>query len=317
MKGIVKTTLWTTMALYGMHRLNQRISRNVPAIHDREEDRVYTWSEGNILFQQTGSGQPVLFLHGIGSGCSSFEWYKNIPEYANHFRCYAFDWLGFGRSDKPNIHYTPHLYIQLIRDFIRDVIGEPAFIIANSFSAAYAIKLAADDPHIVKGLIVICPSGLALQQQKENPVAQFIKSAVLHAPILKTSAYYLIASKLHIRQFLLQYLYLYPENVTEQLVDMYYEAAHFRGKEASYAPNAFLSGKLDIVIDAEWMKLSTPALIVWGKHAQIYPVTHAAHFKRLKPSCSIYVFTDSGLMPHDEEADRFNKLGISFFNHLT
>ena len=47
-----------------------------------------------------GKGPPLVMLHGHGNGVGG--WFNNYDALAEHFRIYAIDWLGWGRSDRPS-----------------------------------------------------------------------------------------------------------------------------------------------------------------------------------------------------------------------
>ena len=54
----------------------------------------------NLFYEETGSGQPVIFIHGWPS--SHEMWEYQIAEIASKgYRCIAYDRRGFGKSDKP------------------------------------------------------------------------------------------------------------------------------------------------------------------------------------------------------------------------
>ncbi|MBC7746145.1 MAG: alpha/beta hydrolase [Flavobacterium sp.] len=54
----------------------------------------------NLFYEETGTGQPVIFIHGWPS--SHEMWEYQINEIASRgFRCIAYDRRGFGKSDKP------------------------------------------------------------------------------------------------------------------------------------------------------------------------------------------------------------------------
>src|SRR3954469_11186802 len=64
--------------------------------------RLFTWKYGEIFYKEAGLGNPgvpIVFIHGVGAGVSSFMWRKNFDDLARDFRLYAFDLLGFGFSD--------------------------------------------------------------------------------------------------------------------------------------------------------------------------------------------------------------------------
>ena len=123
--------------------VNARIRRNAHEPDDGAfggEARSFEWQHGNIFYKVAGEendGVPIVLVHGVGAGASSFMWRRNFDELARDFRVYTFDLLGFGFSDKPaSAPYSAGLYVELIADFIREVAGAPAHIIASSLSAA-------------------------------------------------------------------------------------------------------------------------------------------------------------------------------------
>lgn len=65
---------------------------------------------------ETGSGNPILFLHGIPT--SSYLWRNIMPHLATLGRCIAPDLIGYGKSDKPNIEYSIFNHIEYINKFI-------------------------------------------------------------------------------------------------------------------------------------------------------------------------------------------------------
>jgi len=104
------------------------------------EAKLFAWKYGQIFYKEAGGpsaglanpGLPIIFIHGIGPGVSSFMWRKNFDELAKDFRVLAFDLLGFGFSDKPPAApYSADLYVELISDFIREVAGGRANVIAS------------------------------------------------------------------------------------------------------------------------------------------------------------------------------------------
>ena len=60
---------------------------------------------GHKIFVRTGGAGPWLtLLHGFPT--SSWDWAALVPQLQKTHRVLAFDWLGFGDSDKPNAPYT-------------------------------------------------------------------------------------------------------------------------------------------------------------------------------------------------------------------
>ena len=73
---------------------------------------------------------------------------------------YTIDLLGCGRSDKPNLTYTNYLYVQLITNFIKDVIGEKTDVIATGTSSSFTVMACNMEKNLFKKLILINPEDL-------------------------------------------------------------------------------------------------------------------------------------------------------------
>lgn len=50
---------------------------------------------------------------------------------------YTIDLLGCGRSEKPYLTYTNYLYVQLITDFVKEVIKDTPTVIATGSSISF------------------------------------------------------------------------------------------------------------------------------------------------------------------------------------
>src|SRR5262249_23659885 len=89
----------------------ERISENMP--YSSKFVEVYG---SKIHFIEEGTGDPVLFLHGIPTSC--YVWRNVIPHLSSLGRCIAPDLIGFGHSDKPDIEYSIADHIKYIEKFI-------------------------------------------------------------------------------------------------------------------------------------------------------------------------------------------------------
>ncbi len=99
----------------------------------------FSWKYGNIYYTKNGKGKPLLLIHDLNTSSSSYEWNKIIKELSNNYTVYAMDLLGCGRSDKPNLTYTSFLYVQLVNDFIKKIIGSRTNIIVTGYSLSFVI----------------------------------------------------------------------------------------------------------------------------------------------------------------------------------
>ena len=117
-------------------------------------ERVRRWQErgerehfrghGIHVFRRPGEGPLLLFLHGFPS--SSYDWRGLLDELPDR-AALAFDFLGFGLSDKPRGHryglgWQADLTTELVR---RHGDGRPVFLIGHDMGTSVATELMARD----------------------------------------------------------------------------------------------------------------------------------------------------------------------------
>jgi pimeloyl-ACP methyl ester carboxylesterase len=308
---------WKTMGAAGaslatLAAINARIRRHASEPDDAAfggEARFFEWQHGNIFYKVTGDENarpPLVFVHGIGAGASSFMWRRNFDVLASDFRVYALDLLGFGFSDKPaNVSYSADLYVELISDFIREVAGAPAHIVASSLGAAYSILIANAQTELIDSLVLIAPTGAGnLRSRPGMTGAAFY--GLLQSPVLGTSFYNVIASERSIRDYARKELFYDRRRATPRLVAQHYAASHQPG--AQHAIAAFLSGYLNADTRESFTRLPQPVTLVWGKQDETNPLEYAAELLRLNPHAGLEIFDRCRMMPQEEQPEKFNAL---------
>ncbi len=273
------------------------------------EAHFFRWKHGRVFYKTSGAdntGPPLIFIHGVGAGSSSFMWRKNFDELARDFRVYAFDLLGFGFSDKPAVApYSADLYVELITDFIREVSGYPANVIASSLGAAYAIRVADEHSELIHAMILNGPSGSdTLNRRPGMAGAAFY--GLLQSPVLGTSFYNVMASERSIRDYARENLFYDHRRVTDRLVANLYATSHQPG--AQHAIAAFLSGYLNTDTRSPFSRLTQPTVLVWGKQDTTTPLEKAVALLGLNPRARLEVFDYCRMMPEQEQPERFNEL---------
>jgi pimeloyl-ACP methyl ester carboxylesterase len=309
--------LWKTIGAAGagfaaLAAVNARIRRQVHEPDDAAfggEARTFSWQEGNVFYKTAGAenpGPPLVFVHGIGAGASSFMWRRNFDDLARDFRVYALDLLGFGFSDKPaGAPYSADLYVELIADFVREIAGEAAHIVASSLSAAYSIRVADEQPELVKSLVLIAPTGAGnLSARPGMTGAAFY--GLLQSPVLGTSFYNVIASERSIRDYARKELFYDRRRATPRLVAQYYATSHQPG--AQHAIAAFLSGYLNTDTSESFARLRQPVTLVWGKQDETNPLEHAAFLLSQNSRAGLEIFDRCRMMPQEEQPEKFNAL---------
>jgi pimeloyl-ACP methyl ester carboxylesterase len=317
--NVWKTLLAGGAGVAALTAVNAAIQRHVSEPDDSAlggDALFYDWKHGRVFYKTAGAentGPPLVFVHGVGAGASSFMWRKNFDELAKDFRVYAFDLLGFGFSDKPAAApYSADLYVELITDFLRDVSGHPANVIASSLGAAYAIRVADEHPELVKALILNAPTGAdTLNRRPGMAGAAFY--GLLQSPVLGTSFYNVMASERSIRDYARDNLFYDHRRVTNRLVTNLYATSHQPG--AQHAIAAFLSGYLNTDTRAPLARLTQPIVLVWGKQDATAPMEKRAALLESNEHVRLEIFDYCRMMPEQEHPEKFNALvGETFLN---
>jgi pimeloyl-ACP methyl ester carboxylesterase len=308
--------LWKAMLAGGagvaaLAALNAAIQRGASEPDDSAlggEAHFFHWKHGRVFYKRSGfenAGTPLIFIHGIGAGASSFMWRKNFDDLANDFPVYALDLLGFGLSDKPaTASYSADLYVDLISDFIREVAGYPSNIVASSLGAAYAIRVADEHPELVNAMVLNGPSGSDTNRRPGMAGAAFY--GLLQSPVLGTSFYNVMASERSIRDYARDNLFYDHRRVTDRVVTNLYATSHQPG--AQHAIAAFLSGYLNTDTRSPFSRLTQPTVLVWGKQDLTTPVQHGAALLEVNPRARLEIFDYCRMMPEQENPERFNEL---------
>jgi pimeloyl-ACP methyl ester carboxylesterase len=310
MNKTVKGLLWAGAGVAALAAVNSAIFSRAKAQGNPlgGEGRFWPGPYGDLFYTRQGRGLPVILVHGIYEGASGYEWRKNYDMLSEHFNVYALDWLGFGLSDKPRIKYSAEIYIEQLKQFITEVVGEPCAIVASSLGAAYAVQTAYDLPDSVKGLILVCPTGFDKLSKKPSLPKDIMFQAV-NAPLVGTTLHNAITSTASLRYYLMNETYFDPSYVDDALVEHYFTTAHQYGSQN--APPAFISGQLNFSVAAAFPQLKQkPLRIVWGREAQMTPLSDAEAFLAANSHAELTVFDKSGLLPHDEQAQGFNRLVV-------
>jgi len=292
--------------------LNASIQRNASEPDNSAlggEAHFFAWKHGRVFYKTAGlenAGPPLVFIHGVGAGASSFMWRKNFDDLSNDFQVFAFDLLGFGLSDKPpTVAYSADLYVELITDFIREVSGQPANVVASSLGAAYAIRVADEHPDLINALVLNGPTGSdSLNRRPGMAGAAFY--GLLQSPVLGTSFYNVMASERSIRDFARDNLFYDHRRVTDRLVANLYATSHQHG--AQHAIAAFLSGYMNTDTRAPFSRLTQPTVLVWGKQDNTTPVETGISLLELNPRAALEVFDYCRMMPEQEHPEQFNEL---------
>jgi pimeloyl-ACP methyl ester carboxylesterase len=107
----------------------------------------------NVSILEAGTGEPVIFVHGVVTTSNIFP--KYLDAYSPDFRGIAVDLRGYGDSDKPDTGFTID---QFSKDLIKLAdalhIEKPVWV-GVSMGGMILQRLALDNPSRVKALVLV------------------------------------------------------------------------------------------------------------------------------------------------------------------
>lgn len=268
-------------------------------------------------YHRPGHGSPVVLLHNIGSAASIFEM-KPIALYLEEETdrpLYAVDWLGFGRSDRPPLSYTPDVYGRQLYQVLTDLVDAPASVVALSLGCEYAAWMGLQAANRIERLVLISPTGFA------PPGRRVERRGLAHSVAARSGLFEFIFAHLTQRPSLQDFyecdVFLDPDTVPDSLVDYTTTTSRIRG--AHHAPRQFILGRLflDEVAEEIYGRLYRPTLLVT-------PATPGPTSQRFDDLSIVlnrnrrYVShraLPGGLMPHWEAPDAFFDVLTNFLQN--
>lgn len=298
----------------GLAANNARIWSAIPPLESKlpGENKYFRSRQGIVFYKESGEGEtPVVFIHGIGAGNTSYEWSQNFGPLSEQYKTYAYDLLGFGNSDRPSFHYTSEVYIKQLTEFLDEVVKKPAYVVASSLAASYAVQVAYRRPELIQKLVLVSPTGI--NRVAGNNGVQLLPPFLyflLRSPILGKAIYAGVASRKYVRSYMENQMFLDKSQVSEEMVEQYYVAAHQPGAE--YPAYSFFTGQLNAEIGQTLGRIDKPILIVQGKQDKQTSPEEGETLRRQNQSARLINLEGARLLPHWEKATEFNKAVLNF-----
>jgi pimeloyl-ACP methyl ester carboxylesterase len=109
-------------------------------------------SHGNLSYRSCGSGEAIVFLHGLLG--SSRSWAFQLDHFGKTRRAIAWDAPGYGQSDL--VPAEIDAYAQVLREFLAATDVAKAVVVGHSMGGTVAARLAAQHPELVSRLVLSC-----------------------------------------------------------------------------------------------------------------------------------------------------------------
>ena len=249
----------------------------------------------------------------ITSASSSYEWHKVLPELSKNHTVYTLDLLGCGRSEKPNMTYTNYLYVQLLSDFIKNVIGHRTDIIASGASSSLAVMACYNNASLFNRLLFINPESLLSCSQVPNKQSKLLK-LILDTPLIGTLLYHISSSRQALKDQLRSQYYYNPYAMSPTDLDAYYESAHL-GDSPKAIFSSIQCNYLKCNIVSALKKIDNSIFLVGGESV---PMIHEImeEYTLYNPAIEITTLSKNKRLPQLEQPAVFCKTVDTFFSDL-
>lgn len=270
-----------------------------------ENKHQYSWRFGNIFYTKKGSGSPLLLIHELKCTASADEWKSLINQLSKDHTVYALDLIGCGRSEKPKMTYTNYIYVQLINNFIKDVIGAKTDVITSGSSSNIAIMGCYSEPDLYRRIMMVNPSSMKDMAKYPKTNHKTLKYLV-ELPLIGTTIYNIANSHGAIfREY--KKKTLYPDIHTQKDVDTMYESSHLGGPSARYLYASERSHFTNINMLHALKKLNHSMYIIGGK--DLKDIEHTIEdYVSINPSIETELVDNCKQYPHIEQTDAFSAL---------
>ena len=316
---ISKSNFLTLTVLSGIsvgiiHLINRFVTSNALStdILKRDVGKIYNWEYGKVCYQRYGSGKPLLLIHDLSAGGSSYEWSKVIDHFAEEHCVYVVDLPGCGKFEKNSSSYVNYFFVRMLRDFVKDVIGEKTDVIVNRFSCSFALVAAQQDPDLFGKMILLNPVSIKAVEKAHTPFDTVFKK-ILELPVLGTFIYYMMVSRENVTELIADRLLYNPfYSELEELVDSYYEASHYGGYKAKYLYASLVSGYLNVNLSHFAELVDNEVLILVGDNSRDQASANA--YLDLNPEFDLQILPETCKIPHLEQPELFCSTVESFLN---
>jgi pimeloyl-ACP methyl ester carboxylesterase len=126
----------------------------------------------SLYYEETGNGQPVVFVHGIPTDCRA--WGAQVEQFSKERRMFAIS----RRYAAPNIKdgdvsdSTIQNNAADLKGFIEKVAKGPVDLVGHSYGGFISAFLAADHPDLVRNLVLVEPAISTLLVTDQTSSAQ-------------------------------------------------------------------------------------------------------------------------------------------------
>ncbi|CCI42566.1 unnamed protein product [Albugo candida] len=297
---------------------------------------------GTVFIPCTGKNpqsekvRDLVLVHGFAGG--NALWAANLEELAKCFNVYAVEWIGVGRSDRPDFEHTTYddadlFIVESLEKWRREMGLRKFCFCAHSMGAIFGTSYAIQHPERVERLVLVSPAGVprppSFEERKKKIQSHFMyrvadlawRSGVTPMTITRAAGPY--GPKL-VQRILERRISLMPPNSAmrngaieiQELADYMYQNWALKASGERLIATHLAPGALAVrpLIDELTPKnIKMPITFIYGEYDWMdyhHGLEIIEKFQAQGLSASLHRVEDAGHLPFLDNPQHFNKIVI-------
>lgn len=303
-----KSLLKTSAAALGiLHCINKFIdSTSIVNNTTRSNGKYYKWKHGDIYYKVSGQGKPLLLIHDLTVFSSNYEWSRVINYLSDTFTVYTIDLIGCGRSDKPAITYTNYFYVQMISDFVSEVIGQKTKVAATGLSSSFVLLANSINKDLFSDIMLINPKSISTLKKAPDERSKILIQ-LFNLPVIGKTAYYIATNRQNTEYYLTEKCFYNPFDLSSNIIKSYYDSSHTLNGSGKMLLASLEGNYLNADITQALKNAENRITIVIGEHND-YKDSIINTYSKINENLIFETVSESKLLPQLEKADEMIEL---------
>jgi pimeloyl-ACP methyl ester carboxylesterase len=257
-------------------------------------------------FDAAGAGPRVVYVHGLGG--SHVNWIGLAPLMSGYVRGTAVDLPGFGLTPASGRSTTVSANARVLRQFLKEVVGERVILVGNSMGGFVSMIVAAEEPNLVSGLVLIDPTLPLARGVRLDPAVgkQFLLNGIPGVgEWVLARRYARVPTRQRVSEVLARCCFD-AQRVPSEMLERLIELEETLTGQSDHAA-CQLAAARSIVRGLAWTPtywrrmsaIDQPVLLLHGTHDRLVPIASARQAAKRLPHWT-YVELETGHIPQME-----------------
>jgi pimeloyl-ACP methyl ester carboxylesterase len=252
--------------------------------------------ELSIHYQESGEGQALVILHGLGNNSQS--WKHQLSELKEQYRVIVWDAPGYGGSSDLQKEFREFSeFANVLKEFLDSLGLESIYLLGHSMGSAIAIDFTNRFPHMVDALIISDATrgaaGLSREENEKKLQNRLNSIENLHPTEL---------ARKRVKALLAPNASAEVIKEAERIMSQVRLSGY---RSVSYSLSSL--NQMEIL-----SSISAPTLVMCGELDQVTPVSESQIFHELIPNSEFVIVPNTGHLCYQEDPKLFNQSVLNF-----